>query len=144
MSWTNQSPLANIERRTETRACAMSEPESNALPAAHARFATTHWTVVMEAGREESPRSSQALEQLCRTYWYPLYAYVRRKGHAPDDAQDLTQEFFARLLRGNFLHIVERRKGKFRSFLVASLENFLVKEWTRANRHKRGGGQAIL
>jgi RNA polymerase sigma factor (sigma-70 family) len=121
----------------------MLESEFNAMPA-QARFATTHWSVVMEAGREESPKASQALEQLCRTYWYPLYAYVRRKGHDPDDAQDLTQEFFARLLRGNFLHTVEQRKGKFRSFLVASLENFLVKEWLRANRQKRGGGQPVL
>ena len=98
----------------------------------------------MQAGREESPQAGEALQQLCRTYWYPLYAYVRRKGHDPNDAQDLTQEFFARLLRGNFLNTVEQRKGKFRSFLVASLEHFLVKEWVRANRQKRGGGQTVL
>jgi len=114
------------------------------MPADQGRFATTHWSVVLEAGREESAQAGEALEQLCRTYWYPLYAYVRRKGHDPNDAQDLTQEFFARLLRGNFLNTVEQRKGKFRSFLVASLEHFLVKEWVRANRQKRGGGQAIL
>jgi RNA polymerase sigma factor (sigma-70 family) len=120
------------------------EFESNAMPAGQARFATTHWSVVLQAGREESPQAGEALERLCRIYWYPLYAYVRRKGHDPNDAQDLTQEFFARLLRGNFLNIVEQRKGRFRSFLVASLENFLSKEWVKANRQKRGGGQTIL
>ncbi len=98
----------------------------------------------MQAGREESLQAGEALERLCRTYWYPLYAYVRRKGYGPHDAQDLTQEFFARLLRGNFLNTVEQRKGRFRSFLVASLEHFLVKEWVRANRQKRGGGQTIV
>ena len=122
----------------------MPEFESNAMPAGQARFATTHWSVVLQAGREESPQAGEALERLCRTYWYPLYAYVRRKGHDPNDAQDLTQEFFARLLRGNFLNTVEQRKGRFRSFLVASLEHFLVKEWVRVNRQKRGGGQLIF
>ena len=117
---------------------------SDALSAGQARFATTHWSVVLQARRQESPQAAQALEQLCRTYWYPLYAYVRRKGYGPTDAQDLTQEFFARLLRGNFLNTVEQRKGRFRSFLVASLEHFLVKEWVRASRQKRGGGQSIL
>ena len=122
----------------------MPEFESNAMPAGEARFATTHWSVVLQAGRVESPQAGEALERLCRTYWYPLYAYVRRKGYGPNDAQDLTQEFFARLLRGNFLNTVEQRKGRFRSFLVASLEHFLVKEWVRINRQKRGGGQTIL
>ena len=122
----------------------MPEFESNAMPAGQARFATTHWSVVLHAGRVESPQAGEALERLCRTYWYPLYAYVRRKGYGPNDAQDLTQEFFARLLRGNFLNTVEQRKGRFRSFLVASLEHFLVKEWVRINRQKRGGGQTIL
>ncbi len=114
------------------------------MPAGQARFATTHWSVVLQAGHVESPQAGEALERLCRTYWYPLYAYVRRKGYGPNDAQDLTQEFFARLLRGNFLNTVEQRKGRFRSFLVASLEHFLVKEWVRINRQKRGGGQTIL
>jgi len=114
------------------------------MPDNQATFATTHWSVVLQAGRVESPQAGEALERLCRTYWYPLYAYVRRKGHDPTDAQDLTQEFFARLLRGNFLNTVEQRKGRFRSFLVASLEHFLVKEWVRSNRQKRGGGQTIF
>lgn len=122
----------------------MPEPEFNALPAGQARFATTHWSVVLEARGEESPRAGAALEELCHIYWYPLYAYVRRKGYGPEDAQDATQELFARLLQGNFLRTVEQRKGKFRSFLVASLEHFLIKEWVRANRQKRGGGRVIF
>jgi DNA-directed RNA polymerase specialized sigma24 family protein len=107
-------------------------------------FATTHWSVVLQAGDAETSQSSEALDRLCRTYWYPLYAYVRRKGFNPYDAQDLTQEFFMRLLRGHVLATVEQRKGRFRSFLVASLEHFLAKEWTRAHWQKRGGGQTIL
>jgi len=122
----------------------MQEPDFNTTPAAQGRFATTHWSVVLQARDQESPQAGEALEQLCRAYWYPLYAYVRRKGYSPDDAQDLTQEFFARLLRGNFLHTVEQRKGRFRSFLLASFEHFLVKEWVRVTRQKRGGGQVLL
>ena len=104
-------------------------------------FATTHWSVVLQAGELDSPNTSEALAQLCRTYWYPLYAYVRRKGYPAHDAQDLTQEFFARLLARNYLGGVERRKGKFRSFLLGAFEHFLAKEWRRAHAQKRGGGQ---
>jgi RNA polymerase sigma factor (sigma-70 family) len=104
-------------------------------------FATTHWSVVVEAGRQDSPGASQAMAQLCEAYWYPLYAYVRRKGYAPPDAQDLTQEFFARLLAGNYVGGADRRKGKFRSFLLATFEHFLAKEWRRAQAQKRGGGK---
>jgi RNA polymerase sigma-70 factor (ECF subfamily) len=108
-------------------------------------FRTTHWSVVLAAGqRAASPQAAAALEQLCRAYWYPLYAYVRRKGYEVADAQDLTQEFFARLIEKQDLGVVDRRKGKFRSFLLASLEHFLAKEWTRAHRLKRGGGQTII
>src|SRR5260370_10991829 len=107
-------------------------------------FETTHWSVVLQTREEESPLAAEALEKLCRTYWYPLYAYVRRKGRSPHDAQDLTQEFFARLLSGNFLATVEQRKGRFRSFLLASLEHFLAKEWVRAHRQKRSGGKVLL
>jgi RNA polymerase sigma-70 factor (ECF subfamily) len=84
------------------------------------------------------------LETLCRAYWYPLYAYVRRKGHDAAAAQDLTQEFFARLLARNYLRVADRNRGKFRSFLLGSLEHFLAREWTKAHAQKRGGGQAIL
>lgn len=92
------------------------EEQSTTMPVdKSAWFTTTHWTMVLSARQSDSPQAAEALEKLCRTYWYPLYAYVRRRGHAPHDAQDLTQEFFARLLENNSLGVVEREKGKFRS-----------------------------
>ncbi len=103
-------------------------------------FATTHWTVVLAAGRGDSPQADVALEELCRTYWYPLYAYVRRHGHSREDAEDLTQGFFARLLEKNYLEGITNDGGKFRSFLLVALKRFLANEWDRANRQKRGGG----
>jgi DNA-directed RNA polymerase specialized sigma24 family protein len=102
-------------------------------------FVTTHWSVVLTAKQNPSAEADAALERLCRTYWWPLYAFVRRRGYEAHDAQDLTQEFFARLLAKDFLRAVDRSKGKFRSFLLASLEHFLAKEWRRANTQKRGG-----
>ena len=120
-------------------------PAANQLPGhterSAAQFTTTHWSVVLAAGDVASPQATEALEKLCRTYWYPLYAYVRRKGYSADDAQDLTQEFFARLLARNYLSVADRNKGKFRSFLLGSLEHFLAREWTKAHAQKRGGGQ---
>jgi RNA polymerase sigma-70 factor (ECF subfamily) len=100
--------------------------------------------VVLTAGHGSSPQAGRALEELCRAYWYPLYAYVRRRGHSPHEAEDLTQEFFARLLAKNYLAAVDREKGKFRSFLLASLKHFLANEWDRARAAKRGGGQPHL
>jgi RNA polymerase sigma-70 factor (ECF subfamily) len=105
------------------------------------QFCTTHWSVVLLAGEEPSTQAAEALEKLCLTYWYPLYAYTRRLGYDPPDAQDLTQGFFARLLEKGALQSVERRKGKFRSFLLASLNHFLANERDRARAAKRGGGQ---
>src|SRR5260221_1811354 len=102
-------------------------------------FTTTHWSVVSAAGRPDSPQAAQALEKLCSTYWYPLYAFIRRKGYEAHDAQDLTQSFFARLLEKDFLSGVDRTKGKFRSFLLAALEHFLANEWRDAHAQKRGG-----
>jgi RNA polymerase sigma-70 factor (ECF subfamily) len=102
-------------------------------------FATTHWSVVLATADEASSQSTEALEQLCRTYWYPLYAYVRRRGYRPEDAEDLTQEFFLRLLRKNYLANVDPSKGKFRSFLLAAINHFLANEWDRTNAVKRGG-----
>jgi len=107
-------------------------------------FATTHWSVVLAAAREHTPQSAAALERLCRIYWYPLYAYVRRRGQPPADAQDLTQEFFARLLAGNYLQTVAREKGKFRSFLLAAMNHFLSDQRDRANAAKRGGGRTLI
>src|SRR5262245_46417548 len=100
--------------------------------------------MVLAAGDASSPKAQAALEALCRGYWYPLYAYVRRKGYAAEDAQDLTQEFFARLLTRNFLTVADRNKGKFRSFLLGSLEHFLAREWTKAHAQKRGRAQSAF
>lgn len=107
-------------------------------------FVTTHWSVVLSARRKDSPQSAAALETLCRTYWYPLYAYVRRQGQPPPDAQDLTQEFFARLLQKDYLKAAAREKGRFRTFLIVALKRFLANEWDRARAQKRGGGQPLL
>jgi RNA polymerase sigma-70 factor (ECF subfamily) len=105
-------------------------------------FATTHWSVIVNTRALDSSVAREALEQLCKTYWYPLYAFVRRQGRAPHDAQDLTQEFFARLLEKNYLDDVRRERGKFRSFLLASMKHFLANEWDRARAQKRGGANA--
>lgn len=106
-------------------------------------FATTHWSVVLAAGQSTDAQASEALEQLCRTYWYPLYAYVRRRGYSPEDAEDLTQEFFARFLVGKYLASVDRERAKFRSYLLGALNHFLADAWDHAHRIKRGGGQAL-
>jgi DNA-directed RNA polymerase specialized sigma24 family protein len=107
-------------------------------------FATTRWTVVLAAGRPEAPHALAALEELCRTYWYPLYIYVRRQTATREDAEDLTQAFFERFLEKNYLEGLSSDKGKFRAFLLASLKHFLANEWDRVNRQKRGGGVANL
>lgn len=104
-------------------------------------FATTHWSVVLRAGENHSPQSTAALERLCRTYWFPLFAFIRRRGHGEEDAKDLTQQFFASLLARNDFRTVNAGKGKFRTFLLASLTHFLSNERDRAHAAKRGGGQ---
>ena len=108
------------------------------------QFATTRWTVVLSAAQCSTPESDAALETLCRTYWYPLYAYARRRGYSAEDACDVTQEFFARLLQKRFLVDADRAKGKFRSFLLVSLRHFLANEWDKANAQRRGGGRAPI
>jgi RNA polymerase sigma-70 factor (ECF subfamily) len=117
-------------------------------PAEADRFAQTRWSMVVAAASGDSTKARKALEHLCETYWYPLYAFVRREGHGADDAQDLTQdltqEFFARLLEKNWLDAVDREKGKFRSFLLAAMRHFLANEWDRAHAQKRHGGRALL
>src|SRR5437660_6740085 len=89
-------------------------------------------------------QAAPALAKLCQTYWNPIYSYVRRSGHSPEDAKDLTQEFFARLLEKDYLKAVDREKGKFRSFLLLVLKRFLANEYDKANRQKRGGGREIF
>ena len=106
-------------------------------PAASGVFATTHWSVVLAAADQERPEAAEALETLCRTYWYPLYAYVRHRGHSPEDAQDLIQEFFARFLARNYLAVVDRQRGRFRSYLLGALNHFLADDWDRRHRLKR-------
>ncbi len=102
-------------------------------------FATTHWSVVIAAGQDDSALARRALETLCAAYWYPIYVYVRRKGYKPEEAQDLTQEFFAQLIAKDHFRLADRSKGKFRGFLLATLDYFLAREWSRAHRQKRGG-----
>lgn len=107
-------------------------------------FPVTRWSVVVEARDEGAGDPSAALEDLCRTYWMPLYAAVRRYGHDPENAQDLTQEFFARLLEKHWLLAADREKGRFRTFLMVTLKRFLTNEWHRGQAAKRGGGLAPM
>jgi RNA polymerase sigma factor (sigma-70 family) len=107
-------------------------------------FPTTLWTVVQNVGRDDPARARAALAQLCQAYWYPLYSFVRRRGYAPHDAQDLTQGFFAQLLEKRGLEGVDPERGRFRTFLLASLKHFLANEWDRTHALKRGGGLTIL
>jgi RNA polymerase sigma factor (sigma-70 family) len=107
-------------------------------------FVTTHWSVVLTAGRSDTTRARDALARLCQTYWYPLYAYVRRRGYSPPDAEDSTQEFFARLLAHNWVGRADREKGRFRSFLLTAMKRFLADEWDKARAQKRGGGVPLV
>lgn len=107
-------------------------------------FATTRWSVVVAAGKESTPEARDALSTLCRAYWYPLYAYVRRQGNNADEAQDLTQEFFARFLARNYLSTLDPGKGKFRAYLLGAMKHFLANEWDRAQAQKRGGGKTPI
>jgi DNA-directed RNA polymerase specialized sigma24 family protein len=115
-----------------------SAPPSSEAPRV---FPNTRWSAVL-AARQPSPESAAALETICEAYWYPLYAYVRRCGQSPHDAQDLTQEFFCRLLEKRWLDAADREKGKLRSFLIIALKKFMSNEWDRASAQRRGGGQA--
>src|SRR5438105_4219408 len=107
-------------------------------------FPSTHWSVVLAAGQRSNPAAQAALEQLCKAYWYPLYAFVRRRGYSPEDAEDLTQSFFARLLERDYVKQADRERGKFRTFLLTALSHFLADEWDRAHRFKRGGAHQFI
>src|SRR6266576_1316310 len=122
----------------------LDQQSSEASPSKAPWFTTTHWSVVLTAGQSATPQAQAALEKLCRTYWYPLYAFVRRQGHTPHDAQDLTQEFFARLLDKDYLTGLDPSKGKFRTFLLVAMRHFLAKEWRRSQAQKRGSGAKVL
>ena len=111
---------------------------------ASAGFTTTHWSVVLLAGQEGSAEAASALENLCRTYWYPLYAYARRQGHSPPDGEDLTQQFFAGFLEKKYFGLANPGRGRFRSFLLASFKHFLTNEYHRTRAVKRGGGASVF
>lgn len=125
-----------MPRRSTEMTC---EPPTSKSDLPDDIFATTRWTVVVTAGRGHTPQSDAALEELCRTYWFPLYAYVRRRGHSKEDAEDLTQAFFARFLEKNYLDGLSLERGRFRAFLLAALKHFLANEWDKSQRQKRGG-----
>jgi RNA polymerase sigma-70 factor (ECF subfamily) len=116
----------------------------NLSPSNKHRFATTHWSVVLAAGKSSSPEHEQALSKLCQTYWFPLYAYLRRRGYDTHQAEDYTQGFFAEILEKHDLRAADPERGKFRSFLLATLKHFLSDERDRARARKRGGGRKIL
>jgi RNA polymerase sigma-70 factor (ECF subfamily) len=107
-------------------------------------FRTTHWSLVLDAGQRGDKSAEAALDELCQRYWYPLYAYVRRRVRDVGEAQDLTQEFFARLLEKNVLAAASQERGRFRSFLLTAMKNFLANEWDKAKAAKRGGGRRPL
>ena len=121
----------------------MNSSESDCRPAGARDFHTTHWSIVVSAQGDGSG-ARDSLAKLCQAYWHPLYAYIRRQGMSSHDAQDLTQEFFARLLEKGWLDGVDRARGRFRSWLLASLKHFLTNEWDRARTRKRGGGAVLF
>jgi len=123
----------------------MPAPEPMPYERGEAHFATTHWSVVLRAGQgEQVEDTTAALGRLYQTYWYPLYAYVRRQGHDPQTAEDLVQEVFLALLDKNQLASVGPEKGRFRSYLLAAVNHLLANEWHKRHRQKRGGGQALV
>jgi RNA polymerase sigma-70 factor (ECF subfamily) len=107
-------------------------------------FETTRWSLVVSAGQVGTPESKEALGELCKLYWYPIYLFVRRRGYNADEAVDLTQGFFARLLEKNDLATADRSRGRFRSWLLGCLKHFLANEWDRTHALKRGGGKSVL
>lgn len=120
----------------------MSEDQNK--PVSDPVFVSTHWSVVLRAGRSDSPEALSALSELCRIYWFPLYAYARRQGCDLHAAQDLTQEFFSKLIEKNYLNVADRRRGRFRWFLLTAFKCFLANEWDRTQAQKRGGGKQIV
>jgi RNA polymerase sigma-70 factor (ECF subfamily) len=123
---------------------ALEDSESGSRAQTAAQFATTHWSVVLAAGDPGSSESREALETLCRTYWYPLYAFVRRQGYSPHDTEDLLQGFYARFLEKHYLADVDQKRGRFRSFLLGALKHHLANEWDRAKAVRRGGRVEFL
>jgi RNA polymerase sigma-70 factor (ECF subfamily) len=121
-----------------------STAHSSEAPRPKNYFATTHWSVVLTAGRSDTTRAGDALAKLCQTYWFPLYAYVRRHGHSPEDAKDLTQGFFARLIEQQTLANADPNRGRFRSFMLGAMNHFLADELAKQQTLKRGGGHILF
>lgn len=120
------------------------EGSTNKQITPEASFCTTQWSIVLTARDKDSSQAQRALAELCRTYWYPLYVYIRRRGNGPADAEDLTQAFFARLIEKDYLGDLTPGMGRFRSFLLTALKHFLANEWDRVQTRKRGGGLVIF
>jgi len=116
----------------------------HALAPSHAAFVSTHWSMVLAAGHSSAPGAREALGKLCGSYWFPLYAFIRRQGHTPHDAQDSTQQFFVWLIEHKHLRVADAERGKFRSFLLTMLKHFLSDERKKVRAQKRGGGQELL
>lgn len=140
----DHAKVDSLTRAFRKRASQMSRNENSATtenpPAdAASHFRTTRWSVVLAAGHESSQHREEALAALCEAYWHPLYAFVRRQGHNPTDAQDLTQAFFTQLLERNDFAGLRPERGRFRAFLLASMRHFLANEWDRSKAKKRGG-----
>jgi RNA polymerase sigma factor (sigma-70 family) len=124
---------------------ATTESSSTHIAGGPAQFPATLWSMVLAAGaRDDSGRAVEAMTALCRAYWFPLYAFLRRQGKSAHDAEDLAQAFFLHLLQKSSLEKVDRARGKFRTFLLAALKNFVVDEWKRAHAQKRGGGAPLI
>lgn len=107
-------------------------------------FSTTQWSLIREAQDSQNPHSKEALQSLCSAYWHPVYFFIRRRGYTAEEAEDLTQGFFAELLEKNFLGQADRERGRFRTFLLAAVKHYLANEWDRARAQKRGGGYQTL
>jgi len=138
---TNGLPMNSVKGGVTTQ---MFPEKARPSSTGDAAFAETHWSVILRAKGPTTREAEDALEILCRTYWYPLYGYARRQGEPPANAQDLTQDFFAHLLEKNALQNVDPTKGKFRSFALASFKNFLANKRTYATALKRGGGRSFI
>jgi DNA-directed RNA polymerase specialized sigma24 family protein len=134
--------MSDVSEPPHTSVGTMSE--SSIKPAGDPVFVSTHWSVVLRASQPDSPEALAALTELCRNYWFPLYAYARRQGCDLHTAQDLTQGFFSKLLEKNYLSVADRRRGRFRWFLLTAFKCFLANEWDRTQAQKRGGGQQIV
>lgn len=122
----------------------MALPVADPIAGGNSKFTTTRWSIVSQAGKWEEVGSREALHELCTQYWYPLYAFVRRKGYSPEDAADLTQSFFVKLLEHNLPAAANPEKGRFRTFLLVSLERFLANDWQKTRALRRGGGVPLL